>query len=111
MFTGRKVFFYKNYFREFYERPSHEVQRKIDYVLKIVETVDRVPEKFFKHMEGAEGLFEVRVKALGSIYRIFCVFEEDQVVVLFNGFQKKTEKTPKAELLRALRIKREYEEE
>jgi phage-related protein len=63
------------------------------------------------HIEGTDGLYEIRVKQGSDIFRIFCFFDEDQLVVLANGYQKKTRRTPKAEIEKALRIKKQYEEE
>lgn len=70
--------------------------------------MDRIPEKFLKHLEGTDGLYEIRVEADGNIYRIFCCFDKGNIVVLFNGFQKKTRKTPKQEIELAERLKTEY---
>lgn len=67
-----------------------------------------MPEKFLKHLEGSEGLFEIRVEYQSNIYRIFCCFDEGKLVVLFNGFQKKTQKTPKNELEKAEKLMNEY---
>jgi phage-related protein len=69
---------------------------------------DRIPKKFFQHLEGTSGLYEIRVEYQGNIYRIFCCFDEGSIVVLFNGFQKKSQKTPSNELEKALKIKSEY---
>lgn len=74
----------------------------------LVTTADRIPKKFFSYVEGTEGLFEIRIEFEGNIYRIFCCFDEGNIVVLFNGFQKKTQKTPINEIQRALKIKSEY---
>ena len=104
----RQIVFYKGYFREFFDAQSEKVKQKIDFVLDLVRTVDRIPEKFFKHMEGTEGLYEIRVKVGNDIFRIFCFFDEGRLVVTINGFQKKTDKTPKNELDKALKIKTEY---
>jgi phage-related protein len=81
---------------------------KIQYVLELIKQVDRVPEKFLKHLAGTEGLYEIRIEVKSNIYRIFCCFDEGKLVLLFNGFQKKTQKTPKQELERALRLMTEY---
>ena len=70
--------------------------------------VDRVPEKFLKHLTGTDGLYEIRVEYQSTIYRIFCCFDEGKLVVLFNGFQKKTQKTPKGELEKAISLMKEY---
>jgi phage-related protein len=74
------------------------VQEKIDDVLYLVTHSDRIPDKFLKHIEGQKGLYEVRVEVGSNIYRIFCCFDKGKIVVLFNGFQKKTQKTPKGEI-------------
>ena len=70
-----------------------------------------VPEKYFKHLEGTEGLFEIRIKVGSDIFRIFCFFDEGNLVILINGFQKKTEKTPKNEIEKAERLKQKYYED
>lgn len=67
-----------------------------------------VPVKFLAPMSGYDGLYEVRVEYQSNIYRIFCCFDEGKLVILFNGFQKKTQKTPKEELEKAIRLKNEY---
>jgi len=64
-----------------------------------------------KHVQGTEGLYEIRIKIGSDIFRIFCFFDEGKLVVLVNGFQKKTQKTPKSEIEKALKIKNEYETE
>ena len=67
-----------------------------------------IPTKFFKSIEGVKGLFEIRVEYESNIYRIFCCFDKGNLVVLFNGFQKKTQKTPTKELNKAEKIMEEY---
>lgn len=104
----REIVYYKHYFIEFNEAQPAAVQRKIDYVLDLIRHVVRVPEKFLKHIEGSKGIFEVRVEFQGNIYRIFCFFDEGRLVVLVNGFQKKSQKTPKKEIELAERLKEEY---
>jgi phage-related protein len=74
----------------------------------LIKQVDRVPEKFLAPITGYEGLFEIRIEYQSNIYRVFCCFDEGRIVVLFNGFQKKTQKAPKEELERAMRLKKEY---
>lgn len=92
-------------------RTRQKVKEKIDYVLFVVTVADRIPQKFFQHLEGTNGLYEIRVEFQGNIYRIFCCFDEGQVVVLFNGFQKKSQKTPSGELDKAVNIMNEYFDE
>ena len=81
------------------------------WTLEIVETLDRIPEIYFKHLENTEGLYEIRVQVGSNIYRIFCFFDKNDLVVVGHGFQKKTQKTPQAELDRAEKIKKQYYEE
>ena len=104
----RQLLFFKNYFREFFEPLNDKVKDKIDQVLFLVRIAERIPRKFFQHMAGTDGLFEIRIEYQSNIYRIFCCFDEGNLVVLFNGFQKKSQKTPKKEIDKALRIKEEY---
>jgi len=92
----------------FYVEQSARVQQKIDFVLKLVKTVDRVPEKFLKHLSETDGLYEIRVEWGSNIFRIFCCFDKGNLVVLFNGFQKKTQKTPRQELVPAEKLMNEY---
>jgi phage-related protein len=81
---------------------------KPGYVFKILRTVQNVPKKFLDHMSGTDGLYEVRIEFEGNIYRIFCCFDKGNLVVLFNGFQKKSQKTPKKEIELALKLKEKY---
>lgn len=104
----RQIIFHKYYFQDFYIQQPLKVKEKIGYVLKMIKTVDRVPEKFLKHLESTDGLYEIRVEVSSNIYRIFCCFDKGNIVVLFNGFQKKGQKTPKQELVFALQLKKEY---
>lgn len=104
----RKIIFYQNHFIEFYQKQDEKVKGKIQYVLELIKQVDRVPEKFLKHLTGTEGLYEIRIEYQSNIYRIFCCFDEGKLVVLFNGFQKKTQKTPKKEIDRATQIMEDY---
>jgi phage-related protein len=104
----RKIIFHKEYFLDFYRSLDDKVKSKIQYVFDLVRQVDRVPEKFLAPISGHEGLFEIRIEYQSNIYRVFCCFDEGRIVVLFNGFQKKTQKTPKEEIERAMRLKKEY---
>ena len=111
METIRQVIAYKEYFLEFYKVQTDDVQRKIEWTLNLLRTIDHVPKKYFDHMTGTSGLYEVRVEFGGNIFRIFAFFDKGNLVVLGNGFQKKTQKTPKSEIVKALKIKAEYEKE
>ncbi len=107
----RKITFFKNYFQDFFDKQSKKVKAKIVWTFDLVEDLQRVPEKYLKHIENTDGLFEIRVQLGSAIFRIFCFFDQGQLVVLANGFQKKTQKTPKNEIDFALKIKAEYERE
>ena len=107
-FVDRKIIFHSNHFTEFYLEQTSKVQEKIEYVLRIVRQVERISKRFFDHMEGTDGLYEIRIEIESNIFRIFCCFDDGNIVVLFNGFQKKTQKTPKTEIERAERLKQEY---
>lgn len=104
----RGIHFFKDYFLDFYAKQSEKVKGKIDQVLFVISVAERIPVKFFKHIEGTDGLYEIRIEYGGNIYRIFSCFDEGSLVVLFNGFQKKSQKTPAGEIAKALRIKAEY---
>ncbi len=76
-----------------------------------METLDRIPEIYFKHLENTDSLYEIRVQVGSNIFRIFCFFDNNNLVVVGHGFQKKTQKTPANEIERAEKIKKEYYEE
>ncbi|MFN7848250.1 MAG: type II toxin-antitoxin system RelE/ParE family toxin [Bacteroidota bacterium] len=107
----RKITFYKSYFQDFFEKQSKKVKAKIVWTLELVEDLKRVPETYLKHIENTDGLYEIRVQQGSDIFRIFCFFDQGQLVVLANGLQKKTQKTPKKEIELALKIKTAYENE
>lgn len=108
MRTERQIIFHGQHFTEFYLAQSAKVQEKIEYVFKILRTVDKVPKKFLDHMTGTNGLYEIRVEVGSNIFRIFCCFDKGNLVILFNGFQKKTQKTPRQEIELAEKLKTEY---
>jgi len=108
MNVQRQITFHKHYFMDFYLEQPDKVQEKIDYVFKIVRGVQNVPKKFLDHITGTDGLYEIRIEFESNIYRIFCCFDKGNLVVLFNGFHKKTQKTPRKEIDLALKLKDEY---
>ncbi len=107
----RTIIIYKSYFEEFFIKQKSKVQDKIIWTFDLIEELPRVPETYLKHIENTDGLYEIRIKLGSDIYRIFCFFDDGKLVILANGFQKKTQKTPKQEIERALKIKDEYENE
>lgn len=104
----RTIKLFKDYFKEFYIEQTDDVRDKINFVLRLVETQRIIPRKFFRIIEGSDGIYEIRVELDSNIFRIFCCLDKGLIVVLFHGFQKKTQKTPSKEIKRAEAIKKEY---
>jgi len=104
----RELFFFKDYFTKFYKSQTKKVQKKFIWTFKIIEEADRILDTYLKHLKGTSGLYEIRVQFGSDIYRAFCFFDIDDLVVVGHGFQKKTQKTPKQEIERAERIKLEF---
>jgi phage-related protein len=90
---------------------NHRLKRKFNWTLKLIATIDRVPVKYFRHMEDTTGLYEVRVEVGSDIYRVFSFFDEGRLIILLNGFQKKSQKTPKNEIELAQKLKKQYFDE
>lgn len=104
----REVKFYRKYFLDFYSEQNETVQEKIEFVLDLIRQLEIVPSKFLKKIESSKGLFEIRVKVKSDIFRIFCFFDEGKLVILLNGFQKKSQKLPRKEIIKAEKLKSEY---
>ena len=102
----REIFVYKNYFYDFLSTLSEKVVNKIDYALSLLESQDKVSQKFVKYLR--DEVYELRAEYEGNIYRVFFIFDNGNIVVLFNGFQKKAQKTPLNELNKAIKLKEEY---
>lgn len=104
----REVIAFKNYFEDFLQSQPEKVQNKIFKIIESIETLERVPSNYLKFIVGTDGLYEARIQLGSNIWRVFCFFDGDKLVVLMNGFQKKTQKTPKIEIEKALKIMVEY---
>ena len=104
----RQIQPYKDYFIKFKKELSKSTLAKIYYVFTLIMTFEVISAKYLKAIKGGDGLYEIRIEDGGNIYRIFCCFDEDNIVVLFNAFQKKTDKTPSNEIDKAKRIMKEY---
>lgn len=107
----RSIYYYKSFYLDFFATLRPEVKRKFNWTLKLIATIDRVPAKYFKHMEESTGLFEVRVEVGSDIYRVFSFFDEGRLIILLNGFQKKSQKTPRNEIELAEKLKKQYFDE
>ena len=104
----RRVIAYEHHFEDFLKELPEKVQDKIFKVIEAIETLERVPQYFLKQIRGVKGLYEARIQLGNNIWRVFCFFDNDQLVILINGFQKKTEKTPKKEIVKASRLMKKY---
>ena len=104
----REIIYYEDYYLDFYNAQRDDIKKKFNWTLQLIATQDRIPEKFFKHITGSEGIFEVRVEVGSDIFRVFSFFDKGNLVVLVNGFQKKTQKTPKSAIKIAEKLKNEY---
>lgn len=105
----RTVITYKHYFEDFFNSQTLRVKEKILWTIELIEDIEVVPTKFLKSLRNTNGLYEIRIKVGSNIFRIFCFFDEENLVLLINGFQKKSQKTPKSEIKKAIKIKEEYE--
>lgn len=105
----REFYFIENHFREFFDALNVEVQDKVIWTLKMLQALDRIPENYLKHLSGTKGLYEIRVQYASRSFRIFCFFD-NKILVIGHGFEKKTQKTPRQEIRRAEKLKKEYYE-
>ncbi|MDZ4072543.1 MAG: type II toxin-antitoxin system RelE/ParE family toxin [Sediminibacterium sp.] len=104
----RTIILYKNYFEAFFKRQRQKVKDKIVWTFELIEDLPQIPETYLKYLEGTDGLYEIRVQQGSDIFRIFCFFDKGKLIVITSGFQKKTQKTPKQEIEKALKIKEDY---
>jgi phage-related protein len=104
----REIIAYKTYFEDFLVQQPTKVQDKIFKILEIIETLERIPKNYLKQISGTNGLYETRIQLGTDIWRVFCFFDKGKLVILLNGFQKKTQKTPKKEIEKALQLMKEY---
>lgn len=107
----RNIFYYKNFYPDFFEKLKPEVKKKFNWTLQLIATIERVPKKYFEHLTDSTGIYEIRVEAGSDIYRVFSFFDKGKLVILVNGFQKKTQKTPRHEIELAEKLKKQYFDE
>ena len=106
----REIVAYKKYFEDFLQKQPIKVQNKIFKILEAIETLERIPTNYLKLIAETKGLYEARIQVGTDIWRVFCFFDSGRLVILLNGFQKKTQKTPKIEIEKAIRLMKEYYE-
>jgi phage-related protein len=107
----RRIVYYENHYLEFFETLNPDVRKKFNWTLQLISTIDRVPDKYFKHLSNSSGIYEIRVEYSSNIYRVFSFFDKGNLIILTNGFQKKTQKTPKGVLELAEKLKKQYFDE
>lgn len=105
---AREVVAFKHYFEDFLLAQPLKIQDKIFKIIEAIETLERIPANYLKHITGTKGLYEARIQLGTDIWRVFCFFDGNRVIILINGFQKKTAKTPKGEIKKAIKIMEEY---
>ena len=106
--ANRTVKFYRHHFNKFFAAQTPQVKKKIAQILVWVQEVERLPNSILRNIENVKGMYEIRIETGGNIFRIFCCFDEGNLVVLFHAFQKKTQKTPKKEIDKAQKLMNEY---
>ena len=104
----REVVEFENHFSEFLKKQPEKVQNKIFKIIEAIETLERVPSNYLKMLFGTNGLYEARIQLGSDIWRVFCFFDNGKLVILLNGFTKKTQKTPKNEIEKALQLMQKY---
>jgi phage-related protein len=104
----RKVIAYQNHFEDFLKKQPLRVQDKIFKIIEAIETLERIPANYLKAMAGTKGLYEARIQLGSDIWRVFCFFDKGKLVILLNGFTKKTQKTPKSEIEKATKLMESY---
>ena len=107
----REIFYYKDYYLNFFKTLTPDVQRKFNWTIQLISRIDRIPEKFFKHITDSNDLYEIRIELGSDIYRVFSFFDKGRLIILLNCYQKKTQKIPKKELELAEKLKKQYLDE
>lgn len=105
------IVFYRSHFEDFISKQNEYVKKKIFWVLDLIRDLPRIPDTYFKLVNPANRIYEIRVHVSGSSIRIFCFFETNNTLVLINSFHKKTQKTPVKEIEKAIKLKIQYETE
>ena len=105
------LLFFESYFEDFFVQQKPKVKEKIIWTLELLQELPVIPSQYLKHIHGTDGLYEIRIQNGGDIFRIFCFFDDGQLVVIINAFQKKTQKTPKNEIELAEKLKKQYFDE
>ena len=93
---------------EFLDSLTGKQAQKVLWVLQLIEELDIVPRQYFKKLVDSEGIWEVRIQFGNDIFRLLGFFDGGTLLILTNGFAKKTQKTPRQEIALAICRKEEY---
>jgi len=104
----RPVFYYKNFYLDFFQCLNSDVKKKLIWTIKFIATSQSVPVEFLKRIENANGLYEIRLEVGADFYRVLCFFDNEKLIILINGFRKKSKRTSIREIELGQRIKKEY---
>jgi len=107
----RQLIFYGRKIISFLEALDDESRDKLEWTLELIRTLDIIPLKYFKHLEGTKGLYEIRIEWGSIAYRLFCFFDQGNIIIVVSGFIKKQQKTPLREIQQAVKLKKQYHEE
>lgn len=108
IFKPRILIFYGDYFWDVFDTLNKESQEKFNRILRLISTTENISKSIFKHVTDSRGLFEKRIETLTGRYRVFCFFDRNNRLIIINGFLKKSANTPRKELQKAFRIRKEY---
>jgi phage-related protein len=93
---------------EFLDSLTGKQAQKVLWVLQLIEELDGIPRQYFKKLVDSEGIWEVRIQFGNDIFRLLSFFDGGTLLILTNGFAKKTQKTPTQEIALAVRRKEDY---
>ena len=104
----KRIFAFGDDFSRFMEKLSYKERSKINRALLLMETEDRIPHHYIKYLR--DEIYELRINYGHNEFRIMFIYDGNAIVILLNAFRKKTQKTPRLEIDRAIRLKNEYYE-
>lgn len=108
----RKILFYETEagekpIKKFLDSLDSRQAQKIIWVMKLIEDHEQVPATYFKKLRTTD-IWEVRAQLGNNIFRLLGFISDGNLIILTNGFQKKTQKTPKSEIELAEKRKKKY---
>jgi phage-related protein len=109
----RKIIFYRTEAGEcpvedFLDSLDSKQAQKVTWIMKIVEELEHVPTTYLKKLKNTDDIWEIRVQQGNNIFRLLGFFDDENFIILTNGFPKKTQKTPKYEITLSEQRKKNY---